>query len=118
MMSGKKGLFANLFAGKASGGCCDLQVVEEEEAAVVDTSSCPVIVLGTGCANCKLLEANTKAAIEKLGVDVEVAHISDIQKIMEYNVMSVPALVLNQKVVSAGRVLKTEEIMGLLKKAL
>lgn len=131
-MSRKKGFLGKLFSGKQSGGCCnmeiteepvkksgccDMQIIEEREREenVTDDSSSSVIVLGTGCANCKMLQANVEAAVEKLGLEVEVKHISDVQKIMEYQVMSVPALVLNQKVVSVGRVLKTEDIVKLLK---
>lgn len=116
-MSGKKKFFSSLFVGKQSGGCCDLQITEEAEGkeAVLDDSASPVLVLGTGCVNCKALQANVEAAIAKLGLDVEVKHVSDIQKIIEYNVMSVPALVLNQKVVSAGKVLKEDDIVKLLK---
>lgn len=129
-MSSKKGFFGSLFSGKQSGGCCNLEITEnaaeegcccdmqslegEKEA---DTSSSPIIVLGTGCANCKLLQANVEDAVKKQGLDLEVKHISDIQKIMAYGVMSVPALVLNRKVVSVGKVLKTDDIVKLLKKA-
>ena len=95
-----------------------MQITEEAEKGkedVSDDAASPVIVLGTGCPNCKALQANVEDAVAKLGLDVEVKHVSDIQKIMAYNVMSVPALVLNQKVVSAGKVLKEEDIVKLLK---
>ena len=88
--------------------------MKKETDAPIETSSSSIIVLGTGCANCKILQANVEAAVAKLGLDMEVRHISDIQKIMEYGVMSVPALVLDQKVVSVGKVLKTDDIIKLL----
>ncbi len=117
-MSGRKGFFGSLFSGKQSEGCCNLEITEDsvkkETDAPIETSSSSIIVLGTGCANCKILQANVEAAVAKLGLDMEVRHISDIQKIMEYGVMSVPALVLDQKVVSVGKVLKTDDIIKLL----
>ncbi len=72
-------------------------------------------VLGSGCPNCKVLEANTKKAIEEMKIKADVEKVTDIAKIMEYGVMSTPALVVNEKVVSYGRVLTSEEIKKLLK---
>ena len=72
-------------------------------------------ILGTGCPNCKFLEANTKKALEELNKKAEVEKITDIAKIMGYSVMSTPALVVDEKVVSYGKVLSSEEIKKLLK---
>jgi len=72
-------------------------------------------VLGSGCPNCKVLEANTKKALEELKIKADVEKVTDITKIMEYGVMSTPALVVNEKVVSYGRVLSPDEIKKLLK---
>jgi small redox-active disulfide protein 2 len=72
-------------------------------------------VLGSGCPNCKVLEANAKKALEELKIKANVEKVTDIAKIMEYGVMSTPALVVNEKVVSYGRVLSPEEIKKLLK---
>ena len=72
-------------------------------------------ILGTGCPNCKVLEANTKKATEELKIKVNIEKVTDITKIMEYGVMSTPALVVNKKVVSYGRVLSPEEIKKFLK---
>ena len=72
-------------------------------------------VLGSGCPNCKVLEANTKKALDELKIKADVEKITDITKIMEYGVMSTPALVIDEKVVSYGRVLSPEEIKKLLK---
>ena len=72
-------------------------------------------VLGSGCPNCKILEANTKKALEELKMKAGVEKVTDIAKIMEYGVMSTPALVIDEKVVSYGRVLSPEEIKKLLK---
>ena len=72
-------------------------------------------VLGSGCPNCKVLEANTKKALEELKIKANVEKVTDIAKIMEYGVMFTPALVVNEKVVSYGRVLSPDEIKKLLK---
>lgn len=76
-----------------------------------------VKVLGSGCAKCNDLEANTKKALEQLGMDTDIEHVTDFAVIAEYGVMSTPALVVDNKVVSYGKVLKTEEALELLKKA-
>ena len=75
-----------------------------------------VKVLGSGCSSCHQLYENVKAAIKNMGLSVEVEYITDMQKVMEYGVMSVPALVVNNKVVSTGKVLKTENVQKLLQK--
>ena len=72
-------------------------------------------VLGPGCPNCKVLEANTKKALEELKIKADVEKITDIGEIVSYGVMSTPALVINKKIVSSGRVLNSEEIKKFLK---
>lgn len=72
-------------------------------------------ILGTGCPNCIRLEENTKKALNDLNKKAEVEKVTDISKIMEYGVMSIPALVIDEKVVSYGEVLSSEEIKKLLK---
>lgn len=71
-------------------------------------------VLGTGCAKCKKLEANTKKAVEKLGIDATIEKVEDIQDIMAYGVMSTPALVVDEEVKIFGKLASPKEIMGLL----
>lgn len=71
-------------------------------------------ILGTGCSNCKKLEANTIEALKQLNRNDEVVKITDISEIMVYGVMSVPALVADEKVLSHGAVLSVEEIKSLL----
>jgi small redox-active disulfide protein 2 len=72
-------------------------------------------VLGSGCPNCKVLEANTKKALLEMKIKADVEKVTDIEKIIEYGVMSTPSLVINEKVVSSGKVLSSEEIKKLLK---
>ena len=75
-------------------------------------------VLGSGCANCKKLEALTRQAILKLGVEAEVIKVTGYPDIMKYNVMSTPGLVVNEKVVSSGRIPSEAEITTFLTGAL
>ena len=73
-----------------------------------------VKVLGAGCKACHELYENTRKAIKNAGMDIEAEYITDMEKVMSYSVMSMPALVINEKVVSFGRVLKPEEIEKML----
>lgn len=71
-------------------------------------------VLGTGCAGCKALYINVQDAVAQLGIDATVAKEENLMKIMEYNVMSLPAIVVDGKVVSKGKRLSVQQIMELL----
>jgi small redox-active disulfide protein 2 len=73
-------------------------------------------VLGTGCPKCKTLEANAKKALDELEIkDVMVEHVTDIVDIISYGVISTPALVVDGKIKSAGRVPNVEELKKILK---
>lgn len=73
-------------------------------------------VLGAGCKNCHKQFENAKQAVKELGLSVEVQYITDMPKVMEYGVMSMPAIVVNEKVVSQGKVLKAADVQALLQK--
>lgn len=77
---------------------------------------CCIKVLGAGCASCHTLLENTKEAVKAINLSIEVEYVTDMQKIMEYGVMSIPALVVNEKVVSMGKVLKVADVEKLLHK--
>ena len=72
-------------------------------------------ILGTGCSKCKTLEENAKQALAKIGGFHEVKKVEDIVEIMNYGVMSTPALVVDGKVKSSGKLLSVEEILELIK---
>lgn len=74
-------------------------------------------VLGTGCANCKNLEASTRKAVEELGIEATVVKEEDIVKIMGYGIMRTPGLVIDEKVVLSGRVPSVSEIKELIANA-
>ncbi|SCX78295.1 thioredoxin family protein [Alkaliphilus peptidifermentans] len=71
-------------------------------------------VLGPGCKNCKTLEENTREAIKELNIQAEVEKVTDFKAIVEHGVLKTPALVVDGKVVSSGKVLKPSEIKELL----
>lgn len=71
-------------------------------------------ILGTGCANCLRLEENTRTACKALKLNTEFIKVKTIPEIMNYNIMSLPALVVDEKVLSAGKVLKVDAIKELL----
>ena len=71
-------------------------------------------ILGTGCAGCKALYNSVQEAVSQLGLDAKIEKEENLMKIMEYNVMSLPAIVVDGKVVSKGRRLTVEQIKELL----
>ncbi|MGN1422566.1 MAG: thioredoxin family protein [Oscillospiraceae bacterium] len=75
---------------------------------------CCIRVLGAGCKSCHELYENVKKAVREMGLSVEVEYITDMERVMSYGVMSMPAVVVNEKVVSMGRVLKPDEVKKLL----
>lgn len=81
-----------------------------------EKSICCMKVLGSGCASCHAQFENAKEAVKKMRLTVDVEYVTDLQKVMEYGVMSMPALVVNEKVVSMGKVLKVADIEKLLHK--
>ena len=89
-------------------GCCGAS-----EMALVSS----VKVLGSGCKSCHALLENTQQAVAAMGLGVRVDYVTDMQQIMAYGVMSMPALVVNEQVVSMGKVLKPADVEALLRKS-
>lgn len=73
-------------------------------------------VLGTGCKTCHELYENAVAAAKKKGLKTKVEYVTDLQEIARHGIMSTPALMMNDKVISAGKLLKTDEVERLLEK--
>jgi len=74
-----------------------------------------VKILGTGCAKCKKTERMVRKVVEKNDLEVSVEKVEDIEKIMEYNVLSTPAVVVDEEVKISGRVPSESDIMDVLK---
>lgn len=71
-------------------------------------------ILGTGCAKCKQMEAIVNQVVTQLGIDAIIEKVEDIQKIMAYNVLTTPVLVIDEQVKVKGRVPLAEEVKTLL----
>lgn len=114
-----------------SGCCCGSNTAEAEKENCccnddAETENCccnnsgnsliSIKVLGAGCKSCHEFYENTKEAVKNAGFSVEVEYITDMEKVMEYGVMSMPGLVVNENVVSMGRVLKATDVEQLLHK--
>ena len=73
-------------------------------------------ILGIGCKNCVNLAKNTEEALKELGMEATITKVTDMKDIAKYGIMRAPGLVIDEKVVSYGKVASTEEITELLKK--
>ena len=99
---------------KCSCGNCSADAVLAAEKS--KEGSLGIKVLGSGCAKCNELEANTRAALKQLGMSTDIKHVTDFAQIAAYGVMTTPALVVDGKVVSYGKVLKKDEVVAILQK--
>ena len=96
------------------GGACTPESMAEAEAS---KAAAGIKVLGGGCAKCVALESAVRAALEELGMDAAIDHVTDFAQIAAYGVMTTPALVVDGKVVSYGKVLNKGEAKALLQKS-
>ena len=92
--------------------CAPGNTAKEETAASEGPS---VKILGSGCAKCNALEAATAEALKELGMGDTIDHVTDFSEIASYGVMTTPALVIDGRVVSFGKVLKKDEVVKILK---
>jgi small redox-active disulfide protein 2 len=95
---------------------CECGTAKMAQAEKSKSEGASVKVLGSGCEKCNALEAATKEALTELGMDTAIDHVTDFAQIATYGVMSTPALVIDGKVVSFGKVLKKDEVISILKK--
>jgi small redox-active disulfide protein 2 len=75
-------------------------------------------ILGSGCARCHQLEKTAREVVNELGIEADIEKVRDVKKIMEYPILSTPGLVIDEKVVSAGRVPSKAEMTTLITTAL
>ena len=95
------------------GGNCTSETMENTESKKQEKG---IKILGSGCIKCMELEKASRTAISELQLNYEVDHITDFAEIASYGVMSTPALVLDGKVISYGKVLTVKEVKELLTK--
>lgn len=95
-------------------GSCNAESMAKAKQAKAEGAS--VKILGSGCTKCNQLETATRAALEQLNMDTAIDHITDFTQIAAYGVMTTPALAVDGKVVSYGKVLKVEEVVRILQK--
>lgn len=105
---------------KNAEGCCG-SVSKAEESSNTCCGApmegiCCIKVLGAGCKSCHEQYENAMAAVKAMGLSIEVEYITDMEKVMGYGVMRMPAIVVNEKVVSMGKVLKAADVEKLLHK--
>ena len=82
----------------------------------INTEEMEIKVLGGGCSSCSQMYDNARIAVDELGLDLEVEFIHDITKALQYEVLQMPALIIDEKAVSFGRDLSVDEIKEILKK--
>ena len=127
---GKERFLEHAFRSEEKTSCCcgsQIEIVPEEvklaetptcgcgcDCGTTDKGTVVIKVLGTGCSSCKALYSTVQEAVKELGIDATVEKEEDLNKIMAYNVMSLPALVVNEKVVSKGQKLTVEQVKKLL----
>lgn len=106
----------NLFKRKKSCSCeCNCSQQSQQNIPIKKDEK-GIKVLGSGCAKCEQLEKNVKIALEQLGLNLKIEHITDFAQIASYGVMTTPALVVNGVVVCYGKVLNVEEIKQMINK--
>ncbi|MBN2404767.1 MAG: TM0996/MTH895 family glutaredoxin-like protein [Coriobacteriia bacterium] len=71
-------------------------------------------ILGSGCTKCNMLEKAVLESVKRLGVTAEVEHVTDFQQIMEFGVMTTPALVIDEQVKVSGRVPSASDLDGII----
>lgn len=96
--------------------CCGNCSTEELKSVEVDKEETGIKVLGSGCKKCNALEASVAEALKELGMKDTIDHVTDFAQIAAYGVMTTPALVVDGKVVSFGKVLTKEEAKAILEK--
>ena len=96
--------------------CCGSCTPETMAQAEAEKASSGVKVLGSGCAKCNALEQATREALSELGMETTIDHVTDFTQIAAYGIMTTPALVVDGKVVSYGKVLKKDEAKALIQK--
>lgn len=106
------------FIRKGSSCKCRKSEMTQEHGGFVNPDKIQSVkVLGTGCKLCHEQLKNVQTTVEKLGLSLKVEYSTDIQEIARYGIMSMPAIVINDKVAAAGRLLKPDEVKSIITEA-
>lgn len=97
------------------GGCCDMQIIEEEDEVINEqdgttSDGLTIKVFGPGCEKCTSLKENVMQALSDTGKHADFEYVTDMGRIAEAGIMATPALQVNGKIVSNGKVLKPKDI--------
>ena len=95
------------------GSNCTSEIMTKSK---IERTTVGVKVLGSGCAKCHALGESARIALEELNMDTSIEYVTDFAQIATYGVMTTPALVVDGKVVSYGKVLKKDEVKALIQK--
>lgn len=109
------GIFNKIFKSNCSCGSCNEKEVSKESV-IKKEGIMNIKILGTGCKNCTNLTDNVKKALLNLNIEANIEKVTDMAEISRYGIMSTPGLVIDEKVVSYGKVLKPEEIKKIIGK--
>ena len=103
---------------KTHTSCCEGNITAKEEVCCSEAVDgiCCIKVLGAGCKSCHEQYEYVQKAVANMKIDIKVEYITDMEKIMTYGVMSMPAIVVNEKVAAMGKVLKVADVEQLLRK--
>ena len=108
-------IFNKIFKSNCSCGSCN-EKEASEESVIKKEGIMNIKILGTGCKNCINLTDNVKKALLNLNIEANIEKVTDMAEISSYGIMSTPGLVIDEKVVSYGKVLKPEEIEKIIEK--
>lgn len=97
-----------------TGSAVESAGVDSAQAELVKSKVTSVKVLGSGCKRCHELYKNAQEAVQSLGCEADVKYVTDLEKLMAYNIMTPPALVVNEKVVSTGKMLSSAQVAAAL----
>lgn len=114
------GLFGKSKKGKQEecdcGGCCDMEIIEEDDSGAEGiqkdsiSNNLSIKVYGPGCAKCKTLKENVMKVLSDTGKQADFEYVTDMGRIAETGILSTPALEIDGKIVSSGKVLKPKDI--------
>lgn len=106
--------------GSEKGCSCDnVAVAESNKKESTSSDNTTIIkILGSGCKNCITLTENVKQALQEMKLEAQIEKVTDFAEITAYGVLTTPALVVNEKVVSYGKVLKPNEVAKILDKVI